>query len=217
MPKSISYTLKRRNIFFKTQGELKSHLTAIYKKYKKGTKNYIDNQDDIYDLRDYLEDIHTDRHIFVQDFDLDTCKFYVAMSPLYGTECLFIEDKQNNSRQFSYKAFKAPDFHSNFSKLCCALIKEIKLEIRKSKLPEGEILENYDLYHIYPKLSEVINEFIEENQLSEIILSPNGSGYNIPKLNNGYEYIADKFIDFYNSKYSDIDKQYSLKPTKKSV
>ncbi|WP_455017371.1 hypothetical protein [Kingella oralis] len=107
-----------------------------------------------------------------------------------------------------------PTDERNFFDACRYLIKEIKKEIRKKLNPDD--WENYDLHHVSPKFSEIVNLFIKKENIEKSLgqyITANSDIQNSPPKFTDIT-MKQKFIDFYNETYSDHEKQYELKPRK---
>ncbi|MBF0785412.1 hypothetical protein E4T80_08060 [Muribacter muris] len=212
--------LKTRNVTFKTKKAFKEHLQSILHKAKSSEDKRVSDPDDIQDLIDYLENYHNDREILSDEYNLENCEFYVDKSPDFG-ECLWLADKDNKEkcRHFSVTKFGNPSTPlQNLVECLGFLIINIKRDFRK-KLAKEEAKEfdEYNLWHKSPTRKEIVLEFVQLNNLiSELdkIVSPNGLNNNVPFLMPEYEYLEEKFINFYIEKKGSEQLKYELKRVK---
>lgn len=230
MGKKISYTLKNRNKTFNTQSDYKKHLDDIREKYKIG-KHYVEDEQDIKDLRDYLEDHYSLMHPenyseIIENIDLQTCRFFVYDSKDYSenkgkpktTRCIYIENKEGGYFQdFSIKKFTKPDSKAYLKQRLSYLVMNIKNDEKRRELSEIN-QENfgihYILYHENPTWENIVTEFIKHEKLDNIdigsILTKNTGKVNVPNFISEYQYLDSRFIEFYKT----IEKTYRLEKKK---
>ena len=208
---------KRRGYEFPTKKACEEHLRQMRNKYNNGTeKSYVTEVDDINDLKDFLEDyygsVHSEDFKEIRaDYLLDGCKFYLAKSKEHNNYCFYIE-MNGKSRDFSTSKFYShpPTPKQNFSK-CCRFIIERKYdkERKKEKLEElkqqgsFDSSKEYTLHLVEPTWGRIVNDFIAEYQLSDKladIITPNGSGNEIPEFLSEYQFLEQKFLEFFKQK-----------------
>jgi hypothetical protein len=209
---------KRREYEFPTQEACKEHLKQMREKYNNGTeKSYVTEIDDINDLKDFLEDyygiVHPEDFKEIQaDYLLDGCKFYLAKSKEHSNYYCFYIEMNGKSRDFSTSKFYShpPTPKQNFSK-CCRFIIERKYdkERKKEKLEElkqqgsFDSSKKYTLHLVEPKWGDIVDDFIAEYRLSDKladIITPNGSGNEIPEFLSEYQFLEQKFLEFFRQK-----------------
>lgn len=219
MSRAKPHFLKTRNVLFPTKGEFIEHLKDIYHRAKSSKNGLVTTNNDILDLKDFIQD-YCDKSERLQNiFDLDNCHFIVKKSPNYDTECLFIVDiLTNKEEQISLIRFgNSPKPIVNFRSFCTYTIMEFKRNYRIQLSQElGKSYDEYDLWHTNPTTKEIVDEFIAIKEIGdklEQVISPNGSGFNVPVLNPKYEYLKLEFIDFYQSKVA-TQLNFELKPRK---
>ncbi|MFC0322116.1 hypothetical protein ACFFHT_00815 [Gallibacterium melopsittaci] len=216
MNRAKSYLLKTRDILFKTKESYKNHLQSILHRAKLNKNGLITSDDDIIDLKDFIQD-HCDKSEQLQElFDLDKCYFAVQKSPGYPTECLFIIDNETGDKeQISIHNFgNPPSAIVNFRSFCTYTITTFKLEYRK-KLSEKQNVNytEYDLWHKNPTTKQIVDQFITLKQIGdklEQVISPNGLGNNVPTLLPEYQYLEQELIEFYQSKLSKINAELTV-------
>ncbi len=199
------YFLKRTEQFFKTQKALKEALKNIKDSYEKG--EYIEDTIHCLILKDFIEEIHKDNQEILADFSLDNCRFYVDDSEDYPTKCIYIVDGEDDDkkRSFSVRNLEPPSYKSNFSQRCSHVIRPIKAEKKREMIDEQNLegdIKDFLLLHVKPEFSKIVNDFISENFLSEKleeIVSKNGENLNVPEFVGEYEYLNNKFIEYYQS------------------
>lgn len=168
---------------------------------------------------DFIQDYCDKSERLQEDFDLDDCYFIVKKSPNYNTKCLFIVDNsKNKEEQISLERFgNPPKPIVNFRSFCTYTIMEFKKEHRIIlSQKKGKNYNEHDLWHKKPTTKEIVDEFIAIKGIADKldqIISPNGSGFNVPILMSGYEYLKQEFIDFYQSKAA-TELNFELKPRK---
>lgn len=208
---------KRRGYEFPTQKACEEHLKQMRNKYNNGTKkSYVNEIDDINDLKDFLEDyyglVHLDDFQEIQaDYLLNECKFYLAKSQEHNNYCFYIE-MNGKSRDFSTSKFYShpPTDKQNFSKCCRFIIeKNYDKERKEEKLEELKQLGSFDsskkytLHLVEPQWGDIINDFIVEYQLSdnlEKLITPNRSNNEIPKFLPEYRDLEQSFLEFFKRK-----------------
>lgn len=208
---------KRRGYEFPTRTACEEHLKQMREKYNNGAeKSYVTEIDDITDLKDFLEDYYGLVHLedfkeIKADYLLDGCKFYLAKSKEHNNYCFYIE-MNGKSRDFKTSRFCShpPTDKQNFSK-CCRFIIERKYdkERKKEKLEElkqqgsFDSSKEYTLHLVKPTWGRIVNDFIAEYQLSDKladIITPNGSGNEIPEFLSEYQFLEQKFLEFFKQK-----------------
>lgn len=217
MSRAKSHFLKTRNILFPTKGKFIKHLQDIYHRAKSNKNGLVTSNDDILDLKDFIQD-YCDKSKRLQEiFDLDDCSFIVKKSPNYHTECLFIVDSlTNKEEQISIIGFgNSPEPIVNFISFCTYIIMEFKKYYRIKLSQElGKSYNEYDLWHKKPTTKEIVDEFIAIKEIGgklDEVISPNGLGNNVPYLLPKYEYLKQDFIDFYQLKVA-TELNFELKP-----
>ncbi len=210
-----SYYLKRTDRTFRTQRELKDFLSDMLNRYK-NLKSFVQGDDRLC-LLDYLEDIHPNNEWFLDNSNLEMAEILVKLPTGYGTPCFHIKSQKEGQKDtdFSIKKFSSPTAKQNLSSCFRDLIKNLKIEIRKQLNPTE--WEDYDLVHVFPKFKDTVDKFIQQENLSdklELVISGNYGDNNVPFLKDGYEYLAERFIDFYKNEYQDYQTQYSMKKMK---
>lgn len=206
---AISYYFERTAKEFKTQTSLKKFFKEMLERYKQSNETIQGNDKLI--LIDFLENFHPECNYFSDKYDLENANFYVDKVRQYPTYCFHIES-QGKREQFSTNRFKAPTQEENLSNCLRYMIQDIKIEIKKRLKPND--WEHYNLVHKYPKFKEIVEKFIEQENIKnelEYVVSDNNSRNNVPILMPKYEYLKDKFIDLYKKTYTDIHEQYELK------
>ncbi|OOS07388.1 hypothetical protein SAMN02745664_102171 [Moraxella cuniculi DSM 21768] len=211
MAKAQPHYLKTRQVTFPTKGKFKEHLQAILHKTTSLPNNEVEDQDDIFDLIDFLEDYHNESITIQEQFDLENCIFYVDKPQDYNGYCFWLMDKNNqNKRQFSITSFGNPRTPMQNLVSCFGyIIREMKARFRKEiAMQEGKDFKEYDLWNEEPKPKELVLEFIKIHNLKDklhLVVSPNGLNNNAPYLMPDYEYLAKEYQDFYfNKKANDL-------------
>lgn len=210
--------LKTRNVTFKTKVEFGRHLQSIYHKIKNSEDKMVTDLEDIYDLIDYLEDYHNDRETLPNEFNLENCEFFVDKSPDYrNSDCFWLRDKNSLEKRH----FSITKFHSlstpiqNLVQCFDYLIREIKKQIRIDLCEaEDKSFEEYNLWHKKPTMKKIVEEFIKSKELEskiDEIISPNGGRNNVPYLMEGYKYLEEDFLQFYQDKKDKGFLSYELK------
>lgn len=206
MSKAIPHLLKTRNVSFPTKGAFQKHLKSIYDKAKANKSGLVDCDNDILDLKDFIQDYCDKSERLLDIFDLDNCHFIVKKSPDYTTKCLFIVDNNTgNQEQFSVYDFgNPPDAKTGFYSFCRYTIMWLKFEYRR-KFSEhlGIDYNEYDLWHKKPTTKQIIDEFIEFKEIGEKldeVVSENFKGNNAFYLSEKYKFLNQEFIEFYQSK-----------------
>ncbi|OOR91048.1 hypothetical protein B0181_03695 [Moraxella caviae] len=218
MSRAIPHFLKTRNLYFHTKGDFRTHLDNIYQKAKSQGNQAI-TKDDEADLKDFIQDYCDKSEHLLEKFDLDNCHFIVAMSE-YGTKCLFIVDNDSRKKeQISLKNFGAEQTpEQNFRLFCTEIIRDIKLEYRKILAEDSDLrYDEVDLWHEEPSTKELVDEFVQKHELSDIldkVISPNDLGNSKRFLMPDYEYLKQKFLDFYREKMTTNKLQTLLKERK---
>lgn len=211
-----SYYLKRTGKKFNTQKEFSEFLSDMLNRYIKSGLT-VEGEDRLC-LIDYLEDIHSGRDWFLDNFNLEMAEIFVKFPNGYNKkQCFHIKSQQEGGKDtdFSISKFSSPTAKQNLSSCFRYLIKDIKIDIRKQLNPTE--WEDYDLVHVFPKFKDTVDKFIQQENLSdklELVISGNYGDNNVPFLKDGYEYLAERFIDFYKNEYQDYQTQYSMKKMK---
>ena len=217
MSRAKPHFLKTRNVLFPTKREFIKHLQNIHHRAKARKNGLVSSNDDILDLIDFIQD-YCDKSERLQDiFDFDNCYFIFKKSPNYDTECLFIVDNATNKEeQISLIRFgNSPKPIVNFRSFCTYTIMDFKKNYRIQLSQElGKSYDEYDLWHKKPTTKEIVDEFIAIKEIGDKldeIISPNGSGFNVPVLNQKYAGLKQEFINFYQSKVA-TQLNFELKP-----
>lgn len=203
------FIFQSTNNRFSTKTGFLNHLKVIRNTADNNQNGMVLDKNHILELKDFLRDYYIDRDIILSEYDLDNCEFFVALPPTVRNnhKCIWIKDKvTDKTRHFATtkNGLVEPTPFGNFYNFCTNELIPIKREIRRYITNElGLSLDDFDLWHKSPKTKELVEEFIAikdiGDKLNEII-SPNGSGFNVPVLNPKYEYLKQEFINFYQSK-----------------
>ncbi|WP_432481181.1 hypothetical protein [Moraxella sp. ZY200743] len=217
MSRAKPHFLKTRNVLFPTKGKFVEHLQTIYHRAKSSKNGLVTTNNDILDLKDFIQDYCDKSEEILSYIDLENCYFVVKKSSDYNTPCLFIiENNTNKEKHFSFRNFGCPPIsYINFKRFCIHTIIDFKFNYRIKLSKElGKSYDEYDLWHKKPTTKEIVDEFIAikdiGDKLDEVI-SPNGSGFNVPVLNQKYAGLKQEFIDFYQSKVA-TQLNFELKP-----
>ena len=217
MSRAKPHFLKTRNILFSTKGKFIEHLQGIYHRAKSSKNGLVTTNNDILDLKDFIQDYCDKSEEILSYIDLENCYFVVKKSPDYNTPCLFIiENNTNKEKHFSFQNFGSPPIsYINFKRFCTHIIQDFKFNYRIKLSQElGKSYDEYDLWHKKPTTKELVEEFIALKEISnklDLVISPNGLGNNVPYLMPDYEYLKKDFIDFYQSKVA-TELNFELKP-----
>lgn len=217
MSRAKPHFLKTRNILFSTKGKFIEDLQGIYHRAKSSKNGLVTTNNDILDLKDFIQDYCDKSEEILSYIDLENCYFVVKKSPDYNTPCLFIiENNTNKEKHFSFQNFGSPPIsYINFKRFCTHIIQDFKFNYRIKLSQElGKSYDEYDLWHKKPTTKEIVDEFIAIKGIGDkldLVISPNGLGNNVPYLMPDYEYLKQDFIDFYQSKVT-TELNFELKP-----
>lgn len=217
MSRAKPHFLKTRNVLFSTKGKFIEHLQDIYHRAKSSKNGLVTINNDILDLKDFIQDYCDKSEEILSYIDLENCYFVVKKSPDYKTPCLFIiENNTNKEKHFSFQDFGSPPIsYINFKRFCIHIITDFKFNYRIKLGQElGKSYDEYDLWHKKPTTKEIVDEFITLKEIGDkldLVVSPNGLGNNVPYLMPDYEYLKQDFIDFYQSKVA-TELNFELKP-----
>ncbi len=206
MSRAKPHFLKTRNVLFPTKGEFIEHLKDIYHRAKSSKNGLVTTNNDILDLKDFIQDYCDKSEEILSYIDLENCYFVVKKSPDYNTSCLFIiENNTNKEKHFSFQNFGSPPIsYINFKRFCTHIIQDFKFNYRIKLSQElGKSYDEYDLWHKKPTTKELVEEFIAIKEIGdrlEQVISQNGLGNNVPYLLPEYQGLRQEFIDFYQSK-----------------
>lgn len=223
MTRGIPHSLPTRNIGFSTKGKYEAHFKKMMQKYRglyteSKQPIVVSETNDTSDLIDFLTLYSDKREQLAEDYDYSKAIFVFKKSPKFGSECFYIL-QNDHEEQFSVTNFgNPPKPYQNFLSYCRYAIKDIKQKIRKHLVEPSDTIADNDLYHKQPKFIDTVWQFINKHELEENLenmLSNNESSENVPKLLPEFEYIHEKFIQFYKEVYTDYETQFELKPVKK--
>ncbi|MGY4676024.1 hypothetical protein ACWIWA_10865, partial [Ursidibacter arcticus] len=154
--------------------------------------NKVENPKHIEDLKYYLKFIYVDSERIISTIDIENSMFFLDFPPVRRNmeKCLWITDGKNKIHfSTSYSGLRTPTAKNNFYSYFTYLIQEFKNNIKKILVKQKGITEATHLWHSSPTTTEIIDEFIELNCLSDKlddIISPNGLGNNLPFLMQDY-------------------------------
>ncbi|MDO5091425.1 MAG: hypothetical protein Q4D61_07740 [Cardiobacteriaceae bacterium] len=220
MSRSQPHYLKSRKITFPTKYSFKKHLQAIRHRAEESQSGIITDENDILDLKDFIQDYCDKSENLQNRFDLDNCYFVVKKSRDYSTKCLFIVDNESKyEEQISTENFGNPPTPlQNFRSFCTYTISGIKRNIREQLAKQhGRSFDEVDLWHQKPTTKQIVDEFIRQKNISDHldkIISPNHTGGNVPYLMPEYEYLQQELLIFYEEKAS-TDLLFRLREAKR--
>ncbi|XXQ68117.1 hypothetical protein ACKLNO_11040 [Neisseriaceae bacterium B1] len=209
---------------FDTKKELVAYFKQMRELVERQESNTVCDANQIADLKDFLIFHHNDKEIFLNQFDLNDCEFFVDLppEPRNSYKCFWLHDKKTAAkRHFSTteRAFGNPPTPlQNFRSFCSFIISNYKKSVRQKLAAEqGKDFRELDLWHQSPATKQIVDEFLTVHNLRdklEKVISPNGLGNNVPYLLPEYAYLEQKFLDFYVQKVAANEVIFSLKDRK---